>query len=103
MRGRYFAMLCQHRVDRARNFDVTVQNRRAQFFILVGIAQHFELVMQVEYHGRPDKPARRAAGLRVKPDNEKCLAAKAERKLRMIGIMRHARVLFLAQPIVLVA
>ena len=96
-------MVGKHRIGRPGDREVATEDDAAQLVVAALGAERLELVVEVEHHGWRREPPRRAACLRVKPDDEECLAAKTHREMRIFGVVCDARIGALAKPLVLVA
>ena len=93
----------EHRIDRPGNRLVPLQDRGPQLVVAAFRPKSRELVVQVEHHCWGVEAPRRAAGLRMKSDDEECLPPETHREMGILGVVRDARIGRLAEPFVLVA
>ena len=79
-------MARQHRVRIPRERNVTFDDRVAHLVVHAPRAELFELVMKIEHERWALEAPRGPAGARMQADDEKCLAAKTQRKVRIARI-----------------
>ena len=83
-------MTGEHGIRAAGQGDVACDDLSAHRLIDVGLAQFLELVVKVEHQRGALEAARGTARLGVEADNEKGLAAEAQREVRIIGAVTDA-------------
>ena len=91
----------KHRIEAAREDVVAGQDRRPSLLTTFR-AQACELVVQIEDQRRALKSPCSTARVRVQPNNEKPLAAEAEREVRLVRISADTHIGLLAVLHVLV-